>query len=60
MQNFHQDFGIQTLSFRLYEVSIRKWYSTGGVPLCERSLPQCKCSLLVSNATMVVADMSTC
>ena len=45
---------------RLYEVSIRKWFSTGGVPSCERSLPLCGCSLLVGNATVVVADMSTC
>jgi hypothetical protein len=30
---------------RLFEVVIRKWYSTGGVPLCGRSLPQCGCSL---------------
>jgi hypothetical protein len=30
------------------------------VPLCERSLSQCGCSLLVGNATVVVADMSTC
>jgi hypothetical protein len=47
-------------SQKLYEVSFEKWYFTGGVPSCERSLPQCSCSLLVGNATVVVADMSTC
>jgi hypothetical protein len=28
--------------------------------LCERSLPQCACSLFAGNAAVVVADMSTC
>jgi hypothetical protein len=45
---------------RLYEVSIWKWVSTGGAQLCECSLPLCLFSLVVGNATAVMADMATC
>jgi hypothetical protein len=30
------------------------------VPCCERSLPQCGCSIFVGNFTVTVADTSTC
>jgi hypothetical protein len=56
--------GLLLLFRRLCAGSIQKCYSTGGVALCERSLPQCGCSLLADNAIMaqvvVVADMSIC